>query len=123
MINGEFTLKPAEVALRKVRRTVDIPFVFRNPTADTFRLPAPIAPRQGVLQWHAGNEKIGPAETVPVVWPVALGPGGWLQIDVTARPEIDPGRYRVTLHSAEEPETLWASREVILTAPTGQTPQ
>ena len=80
-----------------------IPFLFHNPGPSTFRYPGRLAPRPALLRWQAQGESIGAPEEVRVLWPLALGVGGTLEVKVLSRVIPPPGSYQALLINPEDP--------------------
>lgn len=115
MLSGNAQGPPVELA--PARRDPDalvVPFVFHNPGPETFRLSPPRTPRDGWLRWTRFGETDDALEPVRLLWPLALGPGNLLRIDVETRLALPPGTYRVELGAAEDPGRALATRDVII---------
>lgn len=91
-----------------------VPFVFRNPGPGTYVLPPPMAPRDGVLTWTLGGARVADPEDVRVLWPIALGAGNIMRIDVKATTALPPGVYDVGLSAKKAPDDVLATRSVIV---------
>lgn len=89
-----------------------VPFVFSNPGPETFRGPTPLRPRAAKLRWRSSDGSVAVEEDVRVLWPVALGAGESLEVDVASVRPPGPGIYRAELASAGAPDVVVASRVV-----------
>lgn len=99
---------------RKEPSTLVVPFVFRNPGPDTYKLPPPLEPRDGMLTWTAAGIAVDAPEPVRVLWPIALGANNLMRVDVDSKADLPPGLYDVGLSSAEAPDQILATRSVIV---------